>query len=146
MPTYRENPVEPGRYWSDLIGPKAIEDWTSWKNAVNRVGEAGKVVIVKTNHHEPSDGQPVREWVLFEVRSPVAYDHEFYAPMNTAVGVNSEEDTVSRPDPEDLSILPSGDSISRAIRSAATTVTVVVGVVSFAGLAYVVLSNRRRRR
>jgi hypothetical protein len=121
-------------------------NFAGWLLTVNGVGEPGKVRVIATSHHEPNGEQPVRDWVLIEVNSPVVYDYSFYAPLNTAVGVNSEEDTVTRPKPEDISILPSTDSISRSIRQAITAVTVVVTVVSVAGIAITVLSNRRPRR
>lgn len=75
----RADPIPIGYYWLDVInGPSRIEGvsteahwavWsTTWQNP--RVG-APRVRVLKTVHHEAASGNPARDWVLFQVLSPV---------------------------------------------------------------------------
>lgn len=60
----RRNPVPPGRYWLDVFPPN-IATITAWTRANKNVR------VVST---EFFDTTPPRQWLMFDVASPVQFD------------------------------------------------------------------------
>lgn len=141
MPTVTANPLPVGRYWSDLIGENAIWRWLEWRKNV----AAERVEIVNSVHHEAEGASPEREFVLYEVRTPTFYDHSFYAPVNSGDGINGEEDTVSKPDVNDLDLFPDFSGVTRGFEALATGLAVTIGVVSVAAIGIAAFRSGRSR-
>lgn len=102
----RRNPLPVGRYWLDVFEPN-IPAWSAWST--------GKVKVRASEYFAGSDAsvfsdkQPARQWVLFEVAKPVAWDAKTFGyptivlqsaedassgvPINT--GVQSSQDTTT---------------------------------------------------
>lgn len=142
MPTVTANPLPIGRYWSDLIGENAIWRWLEWKKNV----AADRVNIVTSVHYDASGESPEREFVLYEVVSPVFYDHAFYAPVNDGVGINGEDDTVSKPDVKDLDIFPDFSGVTKGFETLITGLALAIGVTSAVAIGIATFRSRRRNR
>jgi hypothetical protein len=133
------NRLPAGRYWSDLIGPKAIADWIGWKTNVAK--DVAKVI--NSVHHEADGDQPEREFVLFSTTADTAYDDTFYAPVNTGEGINGEEDTVTKPDVP--SLIPDFSGVQNNINSLLTGVALLVGFASVVAIGVAVFRNTGRK-
>ena len=109
MPLERRSPLPKGLYWLDALGENqaAFRDWRSVHAAA---------VKVRTSESFP-DPAPGREWLKFEVLSPVAWDaRRFGFPNIIRPGepINSSADTVQRPDPVKDPLDRLGDELSSA--------------------------------
>lgn len=92
----RRNPLPPGRYWSDFIGPK---------RALFQAWRAEHAAFAKVRSNETHDDEdPPRDWVLWETTEPLPWDavalgFPTIAPESGTGAVHSSADTVDRPDP-----------------------------------------------
>lgn len=106
----RRNPLPPGRYWVDVFWSKrgAFTAWLS-KNAASI-----KVVNVESYPGDMDAGYEAREWYLFQVLSPVAWEGPGL-PTVAGSGVTTSDDTVQKPPPESpgdyLPKLPSAEKL-----------------------------------
>jgi hypothetical protein len=88
----RANPLPPGRYWVDVFETDS-PNFSTWL-AANK----GAVSIVSTEHFDANAGGPARDWVLFQVSTPVAWQGPGF-PTIADASVTSSSDTAQRPDP-----------------------------------------------
>lgn len=86
----RRNPLPVAKYWKDIFEADA-EAFGAW------LRDNQETVKVRTTEH--IDGDPPRDWILFEVTSPTMWDGPGY-PDVAAPDVHSSADTVQRPAPE----------------------------------------------
>jgi len=126
MTIQRTNPVPPGRYWIDLVGPQKIGNFGAGVRGLNEAHPGIIRIISATRHlaNEAKDyaespdltgvlvqlwegmvGQiqdtPERDWVLFQVTAPAMWEFDTMGtPTVAAANVTSEADTAQRPDPE----------------------------------------------
>ncbi len=141
------NPLGVGRYWIDLIGQEKIDRFVSFM-ANPELGKS-HINLIHTEYHPANVSMvpgtadtPVREWVLFEVHSPIFWDFTFYgSPTIAGPNVTTEADTIQSPPVEDMAGVLDLRGIGQGIESAITTGLTVVAVgVGVAGLAWL-LSN-----
>ena len=101
----RVNPLPPGTYWIDIIGPAHEQLFAGWlfDNQTN-------VKALATEHiHQQCDVTgfdcwPSRDWVKFQVNSPVSWDAVslgFPNIVSPGEVINNSSDTASLPDPSD---------------------------------------------
>jgi len=131
------NPIPAGKYWSDLIGEQGRDRWLGWK--ANVAGD--RIRVVKTVTHDAEGESPFRVWVLWEVLTPVFYDHAFLPPVNSGDNVSGEEDTVTKPDVPDLA-LPSFGAVGAKIDSLVEIIGIGIGVI---GVVAVLATMLRRK-
>jgi hypothetical protein len=104
----RRNPLPVGRYWIDLFGDKR-QVFTDWQRQ-NR----DTVKVRETEDHP--DESPPHTFFIFEVLGPDAsgqlgaphFPDELGFPNIATADIQSEQDTVSKPDVEQ----PSGQAIA----------------------------------
>lgn len=124
----------------DVIGDEQIASWDLYLDGTGK----GRIKVLSTVHHPAQGADPARNWVLFEALVPLVWDFTTLPTPNTAAGVNSEEDTVSKPDPPStlgsLGIDTSG--IQRAVLLLGGAIVLGAVVVSLAN----VIGGRRSRR
>lgn len=126
MTIMRENPIPPGRYWIDLIGPERIGQFGAGVKGLNE-SHPGIVRIISATRHTENEARdyaesadltgvlvrlwegiagsvqdtPERDWVLFEVTSPAVWDYNAMGtPTVAGKQVKSERDTIQAPEPE----------------------------------------------
>ena len=163
MSLERRNPVPKGLYWIDVFDPnrEAFAEWRA-KNAGSvkvRVVEsfgpspsplkafakeawvfapAGPVGLAIAAVARATDDSGVsRDWVLFEVLSPVQFDQRrFGFPTIADASIRASDDTVQRPDPEpDITdTLPTTGEIGAGVKSAVGGLTLIAGVAVLAAL------------
>ena len=119
----RRNPLPAGRYWKDIFEADA-EAFGEW------LKDNHETVKVRTTEH--IDGDPPRDWLLFEVTAPTMWDGPGYPDIATA-NVHTSADTVQRPDPEKdpLDKLDAGDPLGIK----AVVPWIVAGVAAVAAIA-----------
>lgn len=145
MPAVKSNPVPIGRYWSDLIGLEKMAIWNEWRNVMN-TKTPGAVKVQKVESHLAEGDQPEREWVLYETTVPTLYDHTSWPPMNIAdASVVDEASTVTKPDPEDLSIVPDFSSIGKSVNRGLTILAWTVGALGLGAIVFQTVKSSRRR-
>lgn len=88
----RANPLPIGRYWVDVFE----KDWAAFHGwlAAQRSG----VKVSSTESFEAIDGNPAREWYLFDVVSPVRWEGPGFPTVATKA-IKSSADTADRPPP-----------------------------------------------
>ena len=91
----RTSPVPLGRYWIDVFEPKRPV-WEAW------VAKAGASVhILSTEYYEgdADEGYPSRNWLLFEVLTPVEWGvaKDLGWPTIASQDVKTSNDTVDKP-------------------------------------------------
>ncbi len=92
MAVERRNPLPAGVYWIDVFGANR-EKFAAWTRA-------NKVHVSKT---ESFDSTPPRDWLKFEVTTPVPWDAKtfgFPTIIEPGSTVNTSDDTVQKPPPE----------------------------------------------
>ncbi len=105
----RQNPVPPGIYWTDLIGPENIQIFADWVLAhpiLVRIlsyevfGPLGWTVCPLGEECGADDG---RAWVKFQVTVATEWDTRLGFPTIIEPGqdINSASDTVTNPDLSD---------------------------------------------
>ncbi len=87
----RRNPLPPGRYWYDAIGSRR-EIFQEWDETNAR----DAVKVIQTTDHP--DESPPRTWFLFDVTEPTGWPQTALGFPTQGEGIDSEEDTVQRPD------------------------------------------------
>lgn len=129
----RRNPVPTGRYWQDIFAKdaSAFESWTT--------ANKGKVRVIATEHYENDDPALVRDWILFEVLSPVEWRGPGY-PTIAAAEVTSSADTVERPDPPPAVV----DQLQSMAQQTGAQIVGTVGKILLAGLVIEFFLARRR--
>lgn len=126
------SPIPPGRYWMNVIGSENIRDFSAW------VTDMGGGVVVETtsvdNTETPLESvlsggsSPTRLFVIFNVpegKSPFLDARTFGFPSLAPKEIQNEQDTGSRPEPQD----PLGDLIR-----VAKGVGILVGVALAVGI------------
>ena len=95
MAIQRANPLPVGAYWIDVFEPKAAA-LTKWLAA-----SKGKIAVRTTQHFEADAGGPARDFIAFEVKTPVPFPSAElgYPTIASKPDITSEE-TVQRPPPE----------------------------------------------
>lgn len=170
MTTITTNPVPPGRYWMDIIGEEKL---AKFAGAIKGLNEAhpGIFRIIGATRHLANEARdyaesdltgvlvgiwetlagrisetPERDWVLFEVTSPMIWDFDIGAPTVAPPNVTAEVDTIQRPEPEKepadkiadaVANLPSFGTAAKVAVSTLTLVAVGAGV-------FLLLKFRRR--
>jgi hypothetical protein len=124
MALERRNPLPEGRYWYDALGSRR-ELFQEWDETAPR----DAVKVISTVDHP--DESPPRTWFLFEVTEPTNWPQTALGFPNTGEGVDSEDDTIQRPDParDPVDILE--DASKDAASSLATLLLVIVGLYFF---------------
>jgi hypothetical protein len=119
----RTNPLPVGRYWIDVFGDNRAK-MSTWLSA-NRL----TVQAVDTESFAENPGGPARDFYIFKVTAPTAFDMKTFGfPDIAGATVNSSADTVQEPPPE-----PSGTD---QLQSVADTVSKVAfwGVIIVGGV------------
>lgn len=102
----RDNPIPPGTYWLDVIDESNQADFAAW-----RLEHADKVRILKSEHFDAirwpdcpiTEGEcsPSRDWVKFEISSPVVWEAQKFGFPNIIAAdekIESSADTATVPD------------------------------------------------
>jgi len=109
----RGNPIPPGVYWIDSIDPSAFPDpdaVQASRDAYDLAIEANyhnAFRIVRTTHHDAQiiGNAPPRDWILFQITSPVprwSPATQWGLPTVAPNGLDTQEDdTVQKPPPEE---------------------------------------------
>jgi hypothetical protein len=106
------------------VGPRAQELYASW-----RFENQNKVLILVTESFESIGGWPARDWVKFEVKESVPWPQGIGFPeiIEEGQSIDSSEDTVSKPDPNDCEAFP--DSLDCMLKKNAFPTLLVGGAV-----------------
>jgi hypothetical protein len=88
----RRNPLPIGRYWVDVFA-KDSDAFTQWTKR-----NTDRLKIRGTEHFANDDAALVRDWMLFEVLSPVPWEGPGF-PTVADASVTSSSDTSDRPPP-----------------------------------------------
>lgn len=126
-----------GLYWIDAIGPNRAS-FKAWRDA-----NAAKVKV-RASESFP-DSEPPRDWIKFEVLSPVAWNPRgigYPTIIPPGAKIDSSADTVQRPDPVKDPLDQLGDSLG----SAGTLTSRLVTVVALLGGALVLTNIWSRTR
>lgn len=129
----RANPLPPGQYWIDVIGENAQAIFSGW-----RFENSQKILILVTENHEAIGGWPARDWVKFEVKEPVAWPAGIGFPeiIEEGQSVDSSEDTVTKPDPDDCEAFP--DALDCQLKKHANSTMLVTALAAVASIAVVI--------
>lgn len=167
-----ESPLQPGRYWIDLIGEERIAKFGGGIKGLNDA-HPGIIKIISATRHLANEARdyaesddltgvlvgiwealagrisetPERDWVLFQVTSPAVWDFETMGtPTIAGPNVKSEADTVQRPDPEKDPL----DKLREELAAAASTGKAIIsGALTIgigAGLVWLASKFMRRKR
>ena len=113
----KHNPLPVGRYWVDVIDFDKIAEFDQWLQL-----REGEVIVERREKYPPSVGgvpikppfiipqfpssteyQPPRDWILFKVLTPVTWlAVEFGWPTIAPKSIQTSEDTVKKPNPNDI--------------------------------------------
>jgi hypothetical protein len=134
MTIERRRPLPAGRYWADVVERNRIpfEAWLKVNATVVR--------LEATEHAEPSDGAPSRDWVLFETTAELAWPDPVmgFAPNVAAASVHASTDVVQRPPPP--------EELAATLTAAMRSVVYAVGALAFVGAVVVVVGVARKVR
>lgn len=175
MTLQRANPVPPGVYWVDVFDPNR-DAFASWVKAhadavklrvTEHYGPGAsplKALLKEAWVVTPAnplgllvagaarlipDSGVSRDWALFEVLKPVAWDARTFGFPEIAEGVKSSDQTVAGADkePDITDTLPTTQEIGGAVKSVANAAGSVLGVaLGLGALAAGFLLFQRARR
>jgi hypothetical protein len=134
MTLERRRPLPPGRYWADVVERNRIA-FEAWARV-----NAASVSVEATEHAEPSDGAPARDWVLFVTTAELVWPDAIlgFAPNIAEPAVHSSSDVIQRPPPP----VDMTTSLTEAMKS----VIYAVGALAVVGTLLVLVSATRKVR
>lgn len=107
-PTYsvgkleRNNPLPAGQYWIDVVGLKAQEHFAAW-----RFENKDALLILVYENYDAQGDFPARDWVKFEVKTPVPWNAVqlgFPNIIEPEDSIDTSSDTATNPTNEEIGV------------------------------------------